>query len=151
MQNLLGKIMLKCEYHPWSSGFWGMFICSCLSHHCICIALYVLKLQSFDYKRKHSHIILLRRIIGRDIYIVITDIYNLLYCYKDLIDLYYKLSEFHVTFDHINTSIWSMSHIFAQFEIPIKIRCLLLLQSYNPDVSNKIHNKEHFFCQRELT
>ncbi len=40
-----------------------------------------------------------------EIYIVITDIYNLLYCYKDLIDLYYKLSEFHVTFDHINTSI----------------------------------------------
>ncbi len=41
----LGKIMLKYEYHLRSSGFWGMFICSSPSHHCICIALYVLKLQ----------------------------------------------------------------------------------------------------------
>ncbi len=31
------KIMFKCEYQKWSSGFWGTLICSSLNHYCIAL------------------------------------------------------------------------------------------------------------------
>ncbi len=90
---------------------------------CICIALYVLKLQSFDYKEAFTYHLTKTYYweIYIYIYIVITDIYNLLYCYKDLIDLYYKLSEFHDIFWPYNYQYLIHIAYFAQFDIPIKL------------------------------
>ncbi len=48
---------------------------------------------------------------------------NLLYCYKDLTGLHYKLSELYLTFwpYTVNISICSKMHIFRQFGLLNKI------------------------------
>jgi len=95
-----------------------------------CIPLYVLKTKYFKFILQSRHIIVRYR-VKSDIYMILCK--YLLYCYKDLIDLQYKLSEFHLSIkisasatnsSFVGLSCFSSSNMSSIFSLNQKIRAI---------------------------